>query len=229
LDTTVRLDLRRLTTGELRAERDRLARLLAQAPKDQTRRLAQATRRRQDAERDLATATARRQTAAVRVAELGRLGGLGHRRELAARRAQQQRAGWVEAHPDVAQQWRQVTGELAWQQRVRAAGVEAERPAWQERALGPLPESVHGRRAWRQTAAQLADYRDRYGIRDPEQALGPQPKGGDLEQRRAWRACRTAAERVRARTEPTRQPDRNPPARTSQPSRPQRGAERAAG
>jgi hypothetical protein len=258
LDSTARLDLRRLSTRRLRAERDRLVRLLAQAPKDQTRRLARATRRRQDADRDLATATARRQTAAVRVAELGRLGGLGHRRELAAarrqhalaetaeqlahrqadragtvelaaRRAQQQRAGWVEAHPDVAQQWRQVTGELAWQQRVRAAGVEAERPAWQERALGPLPESVHGRRAWRQTAAQLADYRDRYGIRDPEQALGPQPKGGDLEQRRAWRACRTAAERVRARTEPTRQPDRNPPARTSQPSRPQRGAERAAG
>jgi conjugative relaxase-like TrwC/TraI family protein len=258
LDSAVRLDLRRLSTRELRAERDRLVRLLAQAPKDQTRRLARATRRRQDAERDLATATARRQTAAVRVAELGRLGGLGHRRELAAagrqhalaetaeqlahhqanragaaelaaRRAQQQRAGWVEAHPDVAQQWRQITGELAWQQRARAAGVEAKRPAWQERALGPLPESVHGRRAWRHTAAQLADYRDRYGIGDPEQALGPQPKGGDLEQRRAWRACRTAAERVRARTEPTRQPDRDPPARTSQPSRPQRGAERAAG
>jgi AAA domain len=258
LDSTARLDLRRLSTRQLRAERDRLARLLAQAPTDQTRRLAHATRRRQDAERDLAAATARRKAAAERVAELGRLGGLGHRRELgearqqhrlaetaeqlahrqadragsvelAARRAQQQRTGWLEAHPDVAQQWRQVTGELAWQQRARAAGVEAERPAWQERALGPLPESVHGRRAWRQTAAQLADYRDRYGIRDPEQALGPQPKGGDLEQRRAWRACRTAAERVRARTEPTRQPDRNPPARTSQPSRPQRGAERAAG
>jgi conjugative relaxase-like TrwC/TraI family protein len=257
LDSTARLDLRRLSTRQLRAERDRLARLLAQAPKDQTRLLARATRRRQAAERDLATAATRRQAAAVRVAELGRLGRLGHRRELtevrqqqrlaetaeqlarrqadragtaelAARRAQQQRAGWLEAHPDLAQQWRQVTGELAWQQRARQVAAEAQRPAWQERALGPLPGSVRGRRAWRQTAAQLADYRDRYGIRDPEQALGPEPKGGDLQQRRAWRACRNAAERVRVRADPTRQPDRDQPTRTAPPSLPQRGAERTA-
>jgi conjugative relaxase-like TrwC/TraI family protein len=257
LDTTARLDLRRLPTRQLRAERDRLGRLLAQAPKDQTRRLAQATRRRQDADRDLATATTRRQAAAVRVAELGRLAGLGHRRELAAarqqhrlaetaeqlarrqadradtvelaaRRAQQQRVGWLEAHPDLAQQWREVTGELAWQQRARAAGVQAERPAWQERALGPLPGSVRGRRAWQQAAAQLVAYRDRYGITDPEQALGPEPKGGDLAQRQAWRACRTAAERLRARAEPARQPDRDQPTRTAPSSLPQRGAERAA-
>jgi hypothetical protein len=254
LDTTAWLDLRRLPTRQLRAERDRLARLLAHAPKDQTRRLAQATRRRQDAEQTLIDATAKREAAAARVAELDRLGGLGHRRELAAarqqqrlaetaeqlarrqadragtvelaaRRAQQQRTGWLEVHPDLAQQWRQVTRELAWQQRARAAGVEAERPAWQERTLGPLPEGVRGRRTWRQTAAQLAAYRDRYGIRDPEQALGPQPRGGDLEQWRAWRACRTAAERVRARADHAREPDRDQPT----PSLSQRGAERAAG
>jgi conjugative relaxase-like TrwC/TraI family protein len=256
LDTAARLDLRRLTARELRAERDRLARLLAQAPKDQTRRLAQATRRRQDADRDLATATAHRQATATRVAELGRLGGLGHRRELAAarqqyrlaetaeqlarrqadragtaelaaRRAQQQRAGWLEAHPDLAQQWRQINRELAWQQRVRQVAAEAQRPAWQERTLGPLPDSVRGRRVWRQTAAQLVAYRDRYGIRDPKQALGPEPKGGDLEQRRAWRVCRNAIERVHARTDPTRQDDREQPTRTAPSSPSQRGAERA--
>jgi conjugative relaxase-like TrwC/TraI family protein len=255
LDTTARLDLRRLSTRQLRAERDRLIRLLAQAPKDQMRLLVRATRRRQDADRDLATATTRRQAAAVRVAELGRLGGIGRRRELAAarqqhrlaeiaeqlarrqadragtaelaaRRAQQQRVGWLEAHPDVAQQWREVTRELAWQQRARQVAAEAERPTWQERTLGRLPGSVRGRRAWRQTVAQLADYRHRYRITDPEQALGPEPKGGDLEQRRAWRACRTATERLRARTEPTRQPDRDQPTRPS--SLPQRGAERTA-
>jgi conjugative relaxase-like TrwC/TraI family protein len=257
VDSTARLDLRRLPTKELRAERDRLARLLAQAPKDQTRRLTSATRRRQDAEQTLVDATTKRQAAAARVAELGRLGGLGHRRELAAarqlhrlaetaeqlarrqadragtaelaaRRAQQQRAGWLETHPDVAQQWRQVTRELAWQQRARQVAAEAQRPAWQERTLGPLPEGVRGRRAWRQAAAQLVAYRDRYGITDPQQALGPEPKGGDLEQRRAWRACRTAVERLRTRADPSRQPDRDQPTRTP-PSLPQRCAERAAG
>ncbi len=258
LDTTAPPDLRRLPTGEVRAERDRLARLLDQAPKGQARVLARAVQRRQDAERTLAEATATQQGAATRVAELGRLGGLGRRRalaearqqhglaetaeqlarrqadravavELAARRAQQQRVGWLEAHPEAAQQWHQVTRELAWRKRVAAVGVEAERPAWQERALGPPPDSVRGRRAWRQTAARLADYRDRYGIADPEQAPGPEPKGGDLAQRQAWRACGDAAERVRAHTDPIRPPDRDQPTRTAPSSRPQRGAERTAG
>jgi hypothetical protein len=148
---------------------------------------------------------------------------------LAARRAHQQRIGWLEAHPDVAQLWRQVTRELAWQQRARQVAAEAQRPAWQERALGPLPGSVHGRRAWRQAAAQLVAYRDRYGITDPEQALGPEPKRSDLEQRRAWRACRNAVERLRAHTDPSRQPDRERPTRTLPSPLPRRGAERAAG
>ena len=264
IDTTARLDLRRLSTREVRAERDRLARLLAQAPKDQARVLARAVGRREDAERVLADATARREATATKVAELGRLGGLGHRRtltqarqqhglaetaeqvarrqadragqaELAARRAQQQRAGWFADHPDIAREWRETARELAWRHRVRQAGVEVERPAWQERALGPLPGSVRGRRAWRQAAGQLAAYRDRYGISDPEQALGPEPRGADLGQRRAWRACRDAAERVRTRTQRARgerahQPDRaDPAARPDLSAPPQRGAERAAG
>jgi hypothetical protein len=268
IDTTARLDLRRLSTRELRAERNRLARLLAEAPKDQTRVLARAVGRREDAERTLADTTAKREAAAGRVAELGRAGGLGHRRELAqarqqhglaetaeqvarrqadragqaelaARRAQQQRAGWFAAHPEVVREWRETARELAWRTRVRQAGVEVERPAWQERALGPLPGSVRGRRAWRQTAGQLAAYRDRYQITDPEHALGPEPKNGDLTQRRAWRAARDAAERARthtqrARDECTRQPSRDRPAATrtdssALPSPPQRSAERAAG
>jgi conjugative relaxase-like TrwC/TraI family protein len=264
IDAQARPDLRRLSTRELRAERDRLARLMAQAPKDQTRVLARAVGRREDAERVLADATARRELTAARVAGLGRLGGLGHRRtlaesrqqhglaetaeqvarrqadrageaELTARQAQQQRAGWFAAHPDTVQQWQETVRELAWRHRVRQVGVEVERPAWQERTLGPLPGSVRGRRAWRQAGAQLAAYRDGYQVTDPEQALGPEPTSGDLAQRRAWRACRDAAERVRtraqgARGERARQPDHADPAARPEPStQPQRGAERAAG
>jgi hypothetical protein len=77
--------------------------------------------------------------------------------------------------------------------------------------------------------AQLADYRDRYGIHDPEQALGPEPKGGELEQRHAWRACRNAAERVHVRTDAIRQLDRDQPTRIPPSSLPRRGPERAAG
>jgi hypothetical protein len=88
-----------------------------------------------------------------------------------------------------------------------------------------LPSSVRGRRAWRQTAVTVADYRDRYGITDPEQALGPEPKGADLEQRRARRACEQAIARLRTRSEP----DREQPTRTAPSSLPQRGTERTAG
>jgi hypothetical protein len=260
LDTSARLDLRRLSTCELRAERDRLARMLAQAPRNQTRLLAQATQRRKDAERTLGDATAIREAAASRVGEFRGLGRVGHRQELTearqrhrlaetaeqlarkqadraaeveltARRAQQRRAGWLEANPDIALRWRENARELAWRKRVGAAAVEMERPAWQERTLGPLPDSVRGRRAWRQTAAQLVAYRERYGVTDPEQAIGRDPRGGDLEQRRAWRACHLAVERLRARGEATRPtpPDQLVASRTDRSVPPQRSAERAAG
>jgi conjugative relaxase-like TrwC/TraI family protein len=259
IDTSALVDLRRLCSRELRAERDRLARLLAQAPKDQTRVLARAIQRREAAERTLADATVGREAAGARVTELGRVGGLGHRRELAqareqhglaetaeqvarrladragqaelaARRAQQQHAGWSQAHPEVAQRWRATTRELAWRHRVQQTGMELDRPAWQERALGPLPDSVRGRRAWRQTAAQLAAYRDRYQLDDPEHALGPQPPRSHRAQRQAWRACRDTAERVRSRADRARQPDRAQSAAGADPFSPsQRGAERATG
>jgi hypothetical protein len=195
---------------------------------------------------------------ASRVGEFGYLGRIGHRRELtdarqqhqlaktaellartqadraakaelATRRAQQRRAGWLEANPDIALRWRENTQELAWRKRVGAAAIEMERPAWQERTLGPMPDSVRGRRVWRQTAAQLVAYRERYVVTDPEQAIGRDPRSGDLEQRRAWRACHLAVERLRARGEASRPPDQLVVSRTDQSVPPQRSAERAAG
>jgi conjugative relaxase-like TrwC/TraI family protein len=260
LDTTARPDLHRFSTRELRAERDRLANMLAQAPKDQTRPLAQATLRRQDAERILGDATATREAAASRIGAFGYLGRVGHRRELtearqhhrlaqsaeqlarkqadraaeaelAARRAQQQRAGWLEANPDIALRWRENARELAWRRRVGATTAEIERPTWQERTLGPMPESVRGRRAWRQAAAQLLAYRERYGVTDPEQAIGREPRSGDLEQRRAWRACHLAVECLQDRRGTSRPipPDQLVASRNDRSVPPPHGAERATG
>jgi hypothetical protein len=50
IDTPSTLDLRRLSTRELRAERDRLRALLDQAPRDRTRELVRATAHRAEAE-----------------------------------------------------------------------------------------------------------------------------------------------------------------------------------
>jgi hypothetical protein len=55
-----------------------------------------------------------------------------------------------------------------------------------------------GQQACRHAARLLSDDRDRYRyqVTDPDHALGPEPRGGDLEQRRAHRACQDAIERL---------------------------------
>src|SRR4029453_8713331 len=58
MDTLSSLDLRRLSTAELRAERDRLRALLDQAPRDRTRELARASVRRAEADQALGELTA---------------------------------------------------------------------------------------------------------------------------------------------------------------------------
>jgi hypothetical protein len=57
IDTPSSLDLRRLSTRELRAERDRLCQLLDQAPRDRTRELQRASVRRAEADQALAQLT----------------------------------------------------------------------------------------------------------------------------------------------------------------------------
>jgi AAA domain/TrwC relaxase len=207
-DTSSRLDLARMSTWELRAERDRLAGLLREAPPDRSRQLAHTTGQRQDAEQRLADALAETDAAQRRLAGLGQgAGRLFHRREFTqareqlalaeiaaklarrqadraadrdreVRQAQQRGDGWLERHPDALARER----ELARRGRVHATAVELDRPAW-TRELGEPPQSMRGRRAWRQTHALLDDYRHRYGVTDPERALGPEPRRLDRRER----------------------------------------------
>jgi hypothetical protein len=118
IDTSSNLDLRRLSVAELRAERDRLQRLLDQAPRNRERELARATARRAEADQALEQLTTkgdgpqrqragmlrlRRQEEATGVAagavvvarqQADRAAEV----ELALRRHQQRRAGWLEAN-----------------------------------------------------------------------------------------------------------------------------------
>jgi hypothetical protein len=86
---------------------------------------------------------------------------------------------------------------LAWQRRAIRLAVEADRPGYVLEALGPVPESTRGRRAWRQAAADIEAYRRSYQITDPERALGPEPH--DPAQRADRQHARTAIERVHAK------------------------------
>jgi hypothetical protein len=60
-----------------------------------------------------------------------------------------------------------------------------------------MPESTRGRRAWRQAAAQIEDYRHTYGITHPDQALGPVPH--DPTQRAVWQQARQMAQQAKGR------------------------------
>jgi hypothetical protein len=110
--------------------------------------------------------------------------------ELALRLHQQRRAGWLEANAHLGPTYRQVLRELAWQRRATGRAVEHDPPGYLREELGPAPESTRGRRAWRQAAAAIEDYRGSYQITDPDQALGPVPH--EPAQRVAWQA-RTVA------------------------------------
>jgi conjugative relaxase-like TrwC/TraI family protein len=242
------LALRGMSKHELRAERDRVAKLPRDAPPDCSRLLAHTAEQRQDAEQGLADATARVDAAQRRLAELDRgPGRLLRRRELAqardrlalaetaaklarqqadraadrervARRAQQEREAWQERYAPLLGADRARARELAWRDRAGVRAVELERPAWL-RELGEPPATVKGQRALRQTVARIEQYRERYGITDPDRALGPEPRSGDLERRRHHRTTQQAIERLheRQRTERQQRLDRRERAHGDQP------------
>jgi hypothetical protein len=249
IDTPSSPDLRRLSTAELRAERDRLRRQLAQAPRDRTRELARAGAHREEVEQALAAHQEpidRQRPGMLRFLRRDQPartpGGLAvatqqvdraHDRERELRQHQQRRDGWLEANAQLGPQYRQVVRTLAWQRRASGLAVEQERPAYVLEALGPIPPSTRGRRAWRQVAAQIEQYRRSYQVTDPERALGPDPR--DPAQRADRQRARTAIERVQAKQRAAdRSRDTQPTSQAQGPAqsreyRGRQGPERAAG
>jgi hypothetical protein len=215
IDTPSSPDLQLLSTRELRAERDRLRRQLDQAPRDRSRELARATTHRKQAEEALATlqqATGRQPGGMLRWLDRGGDQSAGmpgslavatqqanraHDRERELRQHQQHRQGWLEANAHLGPTYRDIVSTLAWQRRATGLAAEADRPGYVLEALGPVPESTRGRRAWRQAAAQIEHYRRSYQITDPERALGAEPH--DPAQRANRQRARTVIERVQAK------------------------------
>jgi conjugative relaxase-like TrwC/TraI family protein len=251
MDTPSSLDLRRLSTAELRAERDRLRRQLNQAPRDRGRELGRATTHRQQAEEALAAhqqSTGRQPPGMLRwlrraddqparipggLAVATQQANRAHDRERELRQHQHRRDGWLEANAHLGLQYRQVLRALAWKRRATGLAVEQERPGYLLEALGPVPASTRGRRAWRQAAADIEHYRSSYHITDPERALGPEPH--DPTQRADRQRVRTAIERIHTKQRATdRIPQRQPTSEHTRQPRPKEqrgrpGPERAAG
>jgi hypothetical protein len=186
------LDVRRLSTAELRAERDRLAKLRTACPPDRSRELRLAAKRAADAERARQQAREEREAAAEQVAALQ--GRLLRRRDLQAagdrlalaehalrtttgqadqaaerlgvlRRAKQRRLGWLEAHDaELRLQEHTVMREAAWRRRVDQRALALDPPTWLLAELGPVPPDPQERQVWRTAAAELDGYRRAYGL-----------------------------------------------------------------
>jgi hypothetical protein len=104
-----------------------------------------------------------------------------------------------------------VVRELAWQRRARGLALEHAQPGYLRGELGPVPDSTRGRRARRQAAAAIEEYRRTYQVTDPDQVLGPIPR--EPAQRAAWQHARQAVDRVQGRQrlrDCIRQPERTP-------------------
>jgi hypothetical protein len=191
-DTPDVLDVRRLSTRALRAERDRLAQLRASCPPGRSRELQLATVRAAEAEQARQQARTDHQAASEQVAALaGRWWG---GRELAAarerlvlaehglrtttgqadqaaerlgllRRAQRRHLGWMEAHDaQLRVQERAVAREDAWRRRVDQHALALDPPGWLLAELGPVPTDPSERTVWRMAAAELDGYRRAYGL-----------------------------------------------------------------
>jgi hypothetical protein len=113
------------------------------------------------------------------------------------RQHQQRRQGWLEANAQLGPQYRQVMRTLAWQRRATGLAIEQERPGYVLEALGPVPAPTRGRRAWRQAAAEIEQYRRTYHITGLERALGPEPH--DPGQRADRQQVRIAIDRIHAK------------------------------
>jgi hypothetical protein len=111
--------------------------------------------------------------------------------------------------------------------------MKLRRSLYAREALGRVPASTRGRRAWRKAAADIEQYRRTYQITDPVRVLDAEPQ--DPAQRADRLRARAAIERVQAKqraadrsrdTQPTSECPTQP--RTHQ-QRGRPGPERAAG
>jgi conjugative relaxase-like TrwC/TraI family protein len=236
-DTPLGVDVRRLSNRQLRDRRDELAALRASCPPDRSREFQRARERAADLEQARGAAEAEHQAAAGGLAAAG--GRLLHRRDQAAardrltlaehalttvtgqaeqaaervgllRRAEQERAGWLEQHQELPVLERVNARELAWRQRVDERAVVLTQPGWLVEALGPMPaaERPAEQRVWLATAVALDGYRRAYGLDDqpPAKHGGGERTwaGRDGSAATADRADRPTAERTVAGDQPRR-------------------------
>lgn len=109
-------------------------------------------------------------------------------------------ADWIPA--DITPEWRAYLTSLAddadTRGRTLADQIAADPPQWAVESLGPVPDEPDQRAQWTSHAAVVASHRERAGVDDPAEPLGPPPKSGQPEAYASWRAAWRALGRPEA-------------------------------
>lgn len=120
--------------------------------------------------------------------------------ELEAERAAQ--AAWDRDHAEPLGEALIYGRELSHRELATAVQLEQAPPNYLTAELGGRPDSVAGRAAWRAAAVGIEAYRAKYGVDDPDSALGPPPTDPDhavdLERSAVGELIRAATQAIEA-------------------------------
>lgn len=94
-------------------------------------------------------------------------------------RAQKEREVWVKQQSPLLERTQAIEGELAHRNRALVRDRENCLPKYLESAVGPVPERPSERADWRETVLTIEDYREKYGIKDRNRALGGEPRNAE--------------------------------------------------
>jgi hypothetical protein len=196
IDERLRGELEGRSTEELVTELGRLERGLDDPA---FRRAGATAAARREAEAQLAEARRTLETPTARGAELARFEAIHvHAAERldALRMAERTQR---EAVPDPADQRCAATIEriLAERRRLSVEAAITAEPRYLTEALGPRPEGLRRRLEWERSVDTLERHRQLLGVRDPERALGEEPRARD--ERARWWAAQRQLEALRGR------------------------------
>jgi hypothetical protein len=94
-------------------------------------------------------------------------------------RAQKEREQWVKQQSPLVERAQVIENELAHRNKALLRDRENNLPKYVERTIGPVPERPSEKSEWRQTVLMIEDYREKYEIKDPNRALGGEPRNSE--------------------------------------------------
>ena len=94
-------------------------------------------------------------------------------------RAQKDREQWVKQQSPLVERAQVIENELAHRNKALLRDRENNLPKYLESTVGAIPERPSERKEWRQTVLTIEDYREKYGVKDRNRALGGEPRNAE--------------------------------------------------